>query len=186
MVLDPEKRIIHAVAGDYIQAHRKGCEILDALGKITIRELADLVLVSAGGFPKDINVYQAQKALDNAVCAVRPGGVVIWVASCKEGLGSKTFSDWIAEAHQPEDLIERVERDFQLGGHKAAAIAVALRRSSILMVSELDDPVVRSFFAEPAEDLQQAVNKSFSILGPSAKAIVMPAGGSTLPVLVEN
>ena len=186
VVLDPEKRIIHAVAGDYIQAHRKGCEILDALGKISIRELADLVLVSAGGFPKDINVYQAQKALDNAVCAVRPGGVVIWVASCKEGLGSKTFSDWIAEAHQPEDLIERVERDFQLGGHKAAAIAVALRRSSILMVSELDDPVVRSFFAEPAEDLQQAVNKAFSILGPSAKAIVMPAGGSTLPVLVEN
>jgi nickel-dependent lactate racemase len=186
VVLDQEKKIIHAVAGDYIKAHRAGCEMLDSLGKIPIRELADVVIVSAGGFPKDINVYQAQKALDNAVCAVRPGGVVIWVASCKEGLGSRTFSDWIAEAEKPEDLIERVGRDFQLGGHKAAAIAMALRRSSILMVSDLDEEVVRSFFAEPVESLEKAVEEAFLKTGPSAKVIVMPAGGSTLPVLQDH
>ncbi len=107
-------------------------------------------------------------------------GVVIWVASCKEGLGSKTFSDWISEAEKPEDLIERVGRDFQLGGHKAAAIAVALRKSSILMVSDLQDDVVRSFFAEPVESLDKAVEKALSMAGTSAKVIVMPAGGSTL------
>ena len=186
VVLDQEKNIIHAVAGDYIEAHRAGCKVLDSMGKIPIGEFADIVIVSAGGFPKDINVYQAQKALDNAVCAVRPGGVVIWVASCKEGLGSKTFSDWISEAEKPEDLIERVGRDFQLGGHKAAAIAVALRKSSILMVSDLQDDMVRSFFAEPVESLDKAVEKALSIAGPSAKVIVMPAGGSTLPVLKES
>jgi len=141
------------------------------------------VIVSAGGFPKDINVYQAQKALDNAVCAVRPGGVVLWVASCVEGLGSRTFSDWIKAAGKPEDLIERVRNDFQLGGHKAAAIAAALKKASIFLVSDLEDEVVRSFFVEPVGNLEKAVERALAMTGPGAKIIVMPVGGSTLPVL---
>ncbi len=186
VILDQDKKVIHAVAGDYIGAHRAGCEKLDALGKVPIEEQADIVIVSAGGFPKDINVYQAQKALDNALWAVLRGGVVIWVASCGEGLGSKTFSDWIKKAEKPEDLIERVKSDFELGGHKAAAIALALKKASILMVSDLDDEVVRSFFVEPAENLERAVEKAFSLAGPRAGVIVMPAGGSTLPIPRER
>ena len=153
---------------------------------LPIEEQADIVIVSAGGFPKDINVYQAQKALDNALWAVLRGGVVIWVASCGEGLGSKTFSDWIKKAEKPEDLIERVKSDFELGGHKAAAIALALKKASILMVSDLDDEVVRSIFVEPAENLERAVEKAFSLAGPRAGVIVMPAGGSTLPIPREQ
>ena len=186
VILDQDKKVIHAVAGDYIKAHRAGCEKLDALGKVPIEEQADIVIVSAGGFPKDINVYQAQKALDNALWAVLRGGVVIWVASCGEGLGSKTFSDWIKKAEKPEDLIERVKSDFELGGHKAAAIALALKKASILMVSDLDDEVVRSIFVEPAENLERAVEKAFSLAGPRAGVIVMPAGGSTLPIPREQ
>lgn len=186
VILDQDKRIIHAVAGDYIEAYRAGCQSLDALGKIPIGDRADIVIVSAGGFPKDINVYQAQKALDNAVCAARSGGVVIWVASCGEGLGSRTFSDWIKEARKPEDLIERVKSDFQLGGHKAAAIALALKKASIFLVSDLEDEVVRSFFVEPVENLEKAVEKALAMTGSRAKIIVMPAGGSTLPVLADR
>ena len=186
VILDQDKKVIHAVAGDYIDAHRAGCEKLDALGKVPIEEQADIVIVSAGGFPKDINVYQAQKALDNALWAVRKGGVVIWVASCGEGLGSKTFSDWIKKAEKPEDLIERVKSDFELGGHKAAAIALALKKASILMVSDLDDEVVRSFFVEPAKNLERAVEKAFSLAGPRTGVIVMPVGGSTLPIPRER
>jgi len=186
VILDQDKKVIHAVAGDYIDAYRAGCEKLDALGKVPIEEQADIVIVSAGGFPKDINVYQAQKALDNALWAVRWGGVVIWMASCGEGLGSKTFSDWIEKAEKPEDLIERVKSGFELGGHKAAAIALALKKASILMVSDLDDEVVRSFFVEPAENLERAVEKAFSLAGPRAGVIVMPAGGSTLPIPRER
>lgn len=186
VILDQDKRVTHAVAGDYIEAYRAGCESLDALGKIPIDDRADIVIVSAGGFPKDINVYQAQKALDNAVCAARSGGAVIWVASCGEGLGSRTFSDWIRAARKPEDLIERVKSDFQLGGHKAAAIALALKKASIFLVSDLEDEVVRSFFVEPVENLEKAVEKALAMTGPGAKIIVMPAGGSTLPVLADR
>ncbi|HQO83206.1 MAG TPA: nickel-dependent lactate racemase [Synergistales bacterium] len=182
VILDQQKQIVHAVAGHYLEAHRAGCTVLDTMGKVPINEQADVVVVSAGGYPKDMNVYQAQKALDNAVWAVRPGGVVIWVASCEEGLGSAVFQQWIESSSKPEDLIERVKSDFQLGGHKAAAIAMTLKKCSVLMVSSLDPATVSSFYVEPSPSIDKALDKAFSITGPSARVIVMPTGGSTLPV----
>ena len=83
VVLDSEKNIIKAVAGHYIQAHREGCKFLDTINKSKIKERADIVITTPGGFPKDINLYQAQKALDNAKHAVKDGGIIILVASCK-------------------------------------------------------------------------------------------------------
>ncbi len=80
VVLDEQKQIVKAVAGDHRAAHRVGCEFLDSLYKIPIPEAADIVIASPGGFPKDINVYQAQKSLDNAQHAVKPGGVIILAA----------------------------------------------------------------------------------------------------------
>lgn len=77
VVLDEKKNIIKAVAGHYLEAHKEGCKFLDQLYKIKLEHPADIVVVSAGGFPKDINVYQAQKALDNAQHAVRDGGIII-------------------------------------------------------------------------------------------------------------
>ena len=108
VVLDPHKKILKAVAGHYIDAHREGCHFLDSLYKIRIEKAADIVIVSPGGFPKDINMYQAQKALDNARHAVREGGVIIWVASCIEGFGSAVFEKWIRGADSPDQIIEDI------------------------------------------------------------------------------
>ena len=117
VVLGPDKSILHAVAGDCIQAHRAGCAFLDTLYRFPLKKGADIVVVSPGGAPKDLNIYQAQKALDNARYAVRSGGIIIWAASCAEGYGSQVFEQWLNDADSPDDLIERVRRNFQLGGH---------------------------------------------------------------------
>ena len=89
---------------------------------------ADIVIVSQGGAPKDLNLYQTQKALDNSRHAVKDGGTIILVGACNEGLGQRVFEEWITQAEQPEELIARVKNDFKLGGHKAAAIAMVLKR----------------------------------------------------------
>src|SRR5690606_2904554 len=86
VVLDSKKGIVAAVAGDFIEAHRKGVEFVDAMYKVFV-EPADAVVVSCGGYPKDINLYQANKALDNATQAVKDGGSIILVAECAEGIG---------------------------------------------------------------------------------------------------
>ncbi len=185
VVLSEHKEILKAVAGDATEAHRAGCRFLDRLYRKELKEPADIVLVSQGGAPKDLNLYQTQKALDNAKHAVKDGGVIILIGSCKEGLGEKTFEQWMTEADSAHSLIERIGREFKLGGHKAAAIAMVLERAEVDLVSELDDDFVRSIFLKPYKTAQEAFDHAFSKLGPDARVLAMPYGGSTLPTVVQ-
>lgn len=181
VVLDEHKEIIRAVAGDVTAAHRAGCAFLDTLYQKEIEKRADIVIVSQGGAPKDLNLYQTQKALDNAKHAVRDGGVIILVGSCKEGLGEETFEAWLTGASRPRELIERIRREFRLGGHKAAAIAMVLEHADIYLVSDLEPAFVETLFMTPFDTVQTAYDAAVSKLGAMASVLVMPYGGSTLP-----
>ena len=174
VVLNEKKKIIKAVAGHYIDAHREGCRFLDSFYKIPIKEKADIVITSIGGYPKDINLYQAQKALDNAKYAVKKGGIIILAASCKEGLGEKTFEEWLLKAKKPEELIEKIKSNFKLGGHKAAAIAMVLQNSRVFLVSELEAEFVKNIFLEPFNDVQSALESAYEALGEDSKVILIP------------
>lgn len=184
VVLSEHKEILRAVAGDAVAAHRAGCAFLDALYRKELKAPADIVIVSQGGAPKDLNLYQTQKALDNAKHAVRDGGVIILIGSCHEGLGEKTFEEWMTTAPTAHSLIERIGREFRLGGHKAAAIAMVLERAEVDLVSDLDDDFVRSIFLVPQPSAQAALDHAFEKLGPDATVLAMPYGGSTLPTVV--
>ena len=186
VVLSEHKEIIRAVAGHPIQAHRAGCVFLDTLYLKELPRGADIVLVSQGGAPKDLNLYQTQKALDNARHAVNPGGVIVLIGSCKEGLGEKVFEEWMTKSESPQAMIERIGRDFQLGGHKAAAIAMTLEKADIYLVSDLEPDFVRSIFLTPQPSVQQALDAAFEKLGPGATVLAMPYGGSTLPRIVKQ
>lgn len=181
VVLDEHKQIVKAVAGDLVKAHREGCRFLDRMYLKELDSRADIVLVSQGGAPKDLNLYQTQKALDNAKHAVKNGGAIILIGSCKEGLGEKVFEEWMLNAPTAESMIERIGRDFQLGGHKAAAIAMVLQNAEIYLVSDLEDDFVKKIFLKPAHSAQEALDAAFARLGPDATVLAMPYGGSTLP-----
>ena len=183
VVLDEHKRIVYAAAGDPVAAHRDACRYLDRMYLKPFEKLADIVIVSQGGAPKDANLYQTQKALDNARHAVRKGGTIILIGACPEGLGSKVFEEWLTEAEKPADLVTRVRSNFKLGGHKAAAIAMVLENAEIMLVSEMDDGFVRSIFLTPMPSAQAAFDAALAKHGPSASVIAMPFGGATLPVL---
>lgn len=181
VVLDEHKHVVKAVAGDCIKAHREGCRFLDTFYLKEIDRRADIVIVSQGGAPKDLNLYQTQKALDNARHAVRKGGVVILIGSCREGLGEKVFEEWMLSAEKPQDLIDRIHAQFRLGGHKAAAIALVLQNADIYLVSDMEDDFVRRLFMQPYHSVQQALFNAFDKLGKDAQVLAMPYGGSTLP-----
>jgi nickel-dependent lactate racemase len=181
VVLDESKRVVHAVAGDPVSAHREGCRLADSVYKVVLPEAADVVIASAGGRPKDTTLYQAQKALDNASLAVKPGGVVVLVASCAEGLGEDTFERWLREATSTDEVMTRIESDFELGGHKAAALAKAARKARVLLVSELPREVVRRAWMEPHSSVEDAVEDALRTVGPGARIAVMPYAGGTLP-----
>ena len=185
VVLNEKKEIIKCFSGDSVKAHREGCKFLDSFYAIPLKEKADIVLVSAGGFPKDINMYQAQKALDNAKHAVKDGGIIIWVAECSEGLGEKHFEDWMTGHKKASDMIPHIKCEFILGGHKAAAIAMVLEKARIFLVSGLEPDFVKSVFLEPYSSIDEALKDALNIMGENAKVLAMPYGGSTLPRISE-
>ena len=174
------------MAGDVTKAHRAGCAFLDTLYRKELAEAADIVLVSQGGAPKDLNLYQTQKALDNAKHAVRDGGIIILIGSCREGLGERTFEEWMTTAPTARSLIDRIQREFKLGGHKAAAIAMVLERAEVDLVGELDADLVRSLFLVPQPSAQAALDHAFQKLGPDARVLSIPCGGSTLPTVISR
>ena len=181
VVVDEHKRIVKAVAGDSVLAHREGCDFLDLFYLKHLDERADIVLVSQGGAPKDLNLYQVQKALDNAKHAVKKGGIIVLIGSCKEGLGENEFEQWMLHSVSPHAMVERIGKDFRLGGHKAAAIAMVLEDADIYLVSELPDSFVRDIFLTPYGSAQEAFDAAFEKMGKDARVLAMPYGGSTLP-----
>lgn len=182
VVLNDRKQIIKAVAGDHVKAHREGCRFLDMLNKVSIKEKADIVIVSPGGYPKDINLYQAQKGLDNSKHAIKDGGIIIWCASAAEGFGEATFEEWMIEK-SPDEMIEELKRKFVLGAHKATFIAMILQKAQIYLVSELGPELVRKINMTPFKSVQEALDVAIEKLGGNSKVIIMPEAGSTLPII---
>jgi nickel-dependent lactate racemase len=176
VVLDEQKRVIRAVAGHYLEAHREGVRLYDERCDLKVDRAADVVIASPGGTPKDVNLYQAQKTLDNVAGAVRNGGAVILVARCQEGFGQQAFEEWMRTMGSPQVLVERIQREFVLGGHKAAAIAGLLTRVDVFLVSEFPDEAVRSICMQPCATVDEAVAAALARYGEEARFLVVPHG----------
>jgi nickel-dependent lactate racemase len=184
VVLNSKKEIVAAVAGDFIEAHRKGTEIVDSMYKIPV-EPADAVIVSCGGFPKDVNLFQANKALDNATQAVKTGGFIVLVAECAEGIGNQVYERWNHECRSPDDAIERIKQCFEFGGHKSAIIGKIAKKCKLYLVSKLPEEQTKSAFFIPMPGLKEALSAVLSEK-PDAKIHLMPYGGQTLPFKADR
>lgn len=182
VVLDDHKKIAFAAAGDRIRAHRAACRFLDGLYKIRIDHPAEVVIVSTGGYPKDINLYQAQKSIDNAKHAVKEGGIMVVAAACTEGCGSDVFRKWIEQYDTPDDRIRAIHEHFELGGHKSAALALVQKKCTVYLVTDMEEAMVRKANMVPFRDLQTAVDTALEKMGKDAGVYFIPVGGSSLPM----
>jgi len=183
VVLDSHKQVVAAFSGDFIEAHRKGVSVVDALYKVEVPP-ADAVIVSCGGYPKDINLYQTNKALDNATQAVAEGGSIIIVSECRDGIGNDVYDRWNKSCKTAAEAIARFKTEFEFGGHKAATTAAASLRFHLYLVSSLPDETVREAFFEPCATVEEAVSRVLA-KKQNAKFLVMPYGGQTLPKIKE-
>ena len=184
VVTDEHSEIIEIVAGELLASWQQGVEICKQIYICPIEKKADVVIASAGGYPKDINVYQAQKALNNAYQAIKSGGTIILLAECLEGYGESTFKNWIEEENSPDDIIERLNKKFVLGGHKAYAIAKLTKEVEVILVSSLPPEKVRKLFFIPMENISQALNYVKDKYGEDFQAYVLPSGNTVLPQLI--
>ena len=179
VVLNSKKEIVRAVAGDFVKAHRAGAKVVDEMYQKVVRP-AEIVVTCAGGRPKDINLFQAQKAMENAREAVLPGGSLILLAECSEGLGHPVFERWAREAKCAEDCVERFGREYEFGGHKAALIARESLDKDLILVSSMRPDLAEMCFFRHAKTLEEALAMARERQGRYARTIVMPHGNLTL------
>ena len=182
-VLNENKDPVQFVAGDPVAAHRVGAKTVDIMYKRKIEQKADVVIASCGGYPKDINLYQAQKGLEYASHALTENGRLILLAECSEGFGEKTFEDWMLKALSPDEPINWLREKFVLGAHKAAVICKVLTCKDVYLHSSFQKDLVESIFFKYSDDPQHTIEELMSCFKGREKIIVMPYANATLPVI---
>ncbi len=185
-VINRQKQIVAAVAGEPRAVMAAGIPLARRIGQGAVSAPFDLVITSPGGHPKDLNLYQSQKALAHAALITRPGGTVILVAACPEGTGSRGYERWMFEREMTtyEDVLERFALEgFQVGPHKAFQIARDASQVRLLLLSEMAPDFVRRLLLTPVSGLDEALLTALADLPPGGRIAVMPAANATVPVL---
>lgn len=181
IVTNSKKELVQAFAGDLKQAFLEGTKLVDEMYKVTIDKRANIVVVSAGGHPTDMNMYQASKAIHNALDAVKRNGVIVLAAECPEGHGNEVFCEWMEKFTDLKRIQKEIGKRFVLGGHKAYYMMKALQKATVILVSVLPDCyAINTFKLRTARAMNDAMRDAFDLAGKNAKVYVMPHGGSTL------
>ena len=180
-VLNSHKKIVKVVSGEVTKAHREGTKYINDMFRVEIDDLADIVITSPGGYPKDIDLYQTHKAMENASLAVKKDGIIIVAGECKDGLGEGKFTQALNGKLSPQELIEELKKNFILGRHKASRVAKIHLDSEIYLVSNLAEEIKKNLFIKSFDSLDEAFSEALKVQGEKAKVLVIPYGGSTLP-----
>ncbi|HEX5085916.1 MAG TPA: nickel-dependent lactate racemase [Blastocatellia bacterium] len=176
-VLNGDSEVVSAYAGDWYEAHLRGCAEYAAAHTARISARRSLVIVSAGGWPRDMNLIQSHKAMEHASAALTEGGVMIVLAECSQGLGRDDFLDWFATGGAHATALKLME-NYKVNGQTAWGLRRKAERFRILLVSNLDAGIVRHMGLEPHTSLESALAAA-----PLQAGYVAPNGLTTLPRL---
>ncbi len=180
-----EGALATVLAGHWEKAFLKGCFWYDAHFRVSFKELADLVIASAGGWPKDLNFVQSQKAMDSAAKALKPGGVMILLAQSKEGFTKDEHHQWLTLGSAKRIGEELTQTCFSIPGHTVYATFKKAERFKVIWVTEQDHQEVKKMGIIPSHSYEEALEIAFKYLPKDFTYYVMPNAYSTLPQPIE-
>jgi nickel-dependent lactate racemase len=181
-VVTPDKKIVAVFTGDWKKAHSDGCSYYAERFSVPISESADLVIVSCGGLPKDINFIQAHKSMEYGSRALREGGVMILLAQCRDGYGHPGFFKWF-RFDNVTDFETELRRNYEINGQTAYSAMQKCRRFKIILISDLPPEEVVSMGMTPAASLTEAIECAETLLQDDYRCYVIPEGGGVLPLV---
>ncbi len=184
VVIDAEKKIINAFAGDRVKAHAEGCDFVRGLSTIEGVN-ADIAITSNGGYPLDQNVYQSVKSMTAAEAAAADDGIIIEVSRCNDGHGGESFYKTFKEAADPKDIEDRV---LQIPMEETIAdqweiqiLARILVRHKVIFVTDPENKqLIEDMHMTYAESLDEALKMAKEIKGEDAKVAFVPDGVSVI------
>lgn len=184
VIMDSNGKIAHAVAGNYVEAHAKGCEIVDEIDRININEKADMVIASAGGYPKDINFYQTIKTIINAQEAIKEGGVIVILSECSAGFGNEVIRKIIQEFGNVVDREIELRRNYTIEKYVGYYASEVASRTHMIFVSSMDPKELSMANISVVKTIDDALDLAEKIKGKNLKTYLMPHGANTLPKLI--
>ena len=184
VVIDSEKKVISAFAGDSELAHVKGCKFVMELASVKAVK-ADIAISSNGGYPLDQNLYQSVKGMTAAEATCKDGGVIIMVSACNDGHGGQSFYDNIANAKSPREVLDRV---IKVGRNDTAPdqwefqiLARILDKFTVIFVTDMCDPeMIKKMHMQHASTFEEALERALEIKGEDATISVIPDGVSVV------
>jgi nickel-dependent lactate racemase len=180
-VLDRSERIYAATAGDITESLKAAIDQAHRVFSVEIKEKADIV-VAVAPYPMDIDLYQSQKALDNGKLALNDNGILILVSKCRMGIGSDTFVKLLSSCRTPQETLDKIDKEFKLGYHKAAKMAEISRWAQMWAVTSLDADLLKSIFIRPCASLQEAIDAAIAEKG-EEKILFLMNASLTVPKL---
>ena len=177
LVVSGGGKYLGIVGGHWEQAWLESCRLVDRAFGVEIPQAYDMVIASAGGYPRDINLYQGCKGLINAMQAVRPGGDVIFLAQCREGGGPPQFFDWLIPQKEGR-LDSALRQDFTIAGYIFYAICEMCQKAKVSMLTTLR-PDQAAIMGIHAVDSLDALLRQTDFTG--KRVLVLPNGGTVVP-----
>lgn len=176
-VVDEKKKFLNIFAGNIREAHSAGCSWYTDNFAVAIDERADVVIVSSGGFPKDINFIQSHKAIEHAMGAVKDNGTVIVNGKCEDGLGNQDFLKWFEYATIAE-MEPHVRASDKVYAQTAYATRCKAARCNIALVSDLPQEQTVRMGLTPYKTVQEAIDSIDD--GENKLCYIIPDGSNTL------
>ena len=187
VVINGEKKIVKAFAGDAEKAHSAGCEFLKSCCGVAVPEV-DIAITSNGGYPLDQNVYQCVKGMTAGEAVCREKGVIILCAACNDGHGGEAFYKTLSQSDSPRKLLESISsvprNQTKVDQWQYQILARILDKFQVIMVTK-DCPheMIRDMKMSVASTLDDALKLAYSMVGSDARVAVIPDGVS---VIVEK
>lgn len=179
VILNGEKEIINAFAGQRERAHDEGCQFLSSLAGVEKKE-ADIVITTNGGYPLDQNIYQSVKSMTAAETCCRENGVIIVLAECSDGHGGESFYKTFAETESVQqvmdEIVARPRQDTIPDQWESQVLARILLKYNVIMVSEVDRKIVEEMQMHWAPDINKAIKMAEKMNGKQARITVIPDG----------
>ncbi|MDQ3632896.1 MAG: nickel-dependent lactate racemase [Acidobacteriota bacterium] len=170
-IVNDKGELLDLFCGDWKTSHEKACKIYAEKHTIKIDEKRDLVIVSSGGFPHDLNMIQAHKALEMASHSCKDGGTIIFLAECENGLGRNDFLDWFA-AKESRELAEKLCEKYQVNGQTAWSLLKKAEKFNIKILTDLPKEICEKMRLDKVDD----VEKGFAEISKSKKGYILPSG----------
>ena len=182
VIIGSEGKISAAVAGNYISAHDKGRDIVDRMYGVTIKEQADLIISSVGGFPRDTNLYQSVKAMYSVGKALKDGGTLIVLAQCSDGLGGDSdFKDIFLNFDTNLEREKDLHSAFTVSKFTSFFPCEMAEHYNLILVSNIDNNLLNKTNIRMFKTLKEAIAYTYKEKGSKLRTYIIPNGTDVLP-----